>query len=183
MLDGPLACPYCLNAVEKPEIRSPRKAASHSFRYIGRIAAIALCVVGTLAAAYALVPQAIQHWDDIRRFSCPNGRSRRTFSPPKRNHQPLKPRGRSSHRKRSPIPASLRSRIYRLGRHNCSRSTPKLRQRRRRKAQSRPIRRQKPAISRLKCRRGGQITAVCAEAHRQIGPARSAAPTPKTVAK
>ena len=71
MLDGPLACPYCLNAVEKPEIRSPKKAASHSFRYIGRIAAIALCVVGTLAAAYALVPQAIQHWDDISKILLP----------------------------------------------------------------------------------------------------------------
>jgi len=70
MLDGPLACPYCLNGVEKPEIPSPKPAA-HRFRYIGRVAAIALCVVGTLAAAYALVPQAIQHWDDISKILLP----------------------------------------------------------------------------------------------------------------
>jgi len=85
MLDGPLACPYCLKAVEKPEIRSPKKPASHRFRYIGRIAAIALCVVGTLAAAYALVPQAIQHWDDLSKILLP----KRTVA---KNVQPVEER-------------------------------------------------------------------------------------------
>jgi len=85
MLDGPLACPYCLKAVEKPEIRSPKKPVSHRFRYIGRIAAIALCVVGTLAAAYALVPQAIQHWDDLSKILLP----KRTVA---KNVQPVEER-------------------------------------------------------------------------------------------
>ncbi|MDR3754855.1 MAG: hypothetical protein P4K78_13595, partial [Terracidiphilus sp.] len=67
MLDGPLACPYCLNAVERPEIRSP-KPVSHRFWRAGRVAAIFLCVVGTLAAAYALVPQVIERWDDLSKI-------------------------------------------------------------------------------------------------------------------
>lgn len=80
MLDGPLACPYCLNAVERPE--SPRpKSVAHRFRYIGRVAAIALCVVGTLAAAYALVPQAIQHWDEISKILLPKRTAAKSVQP------------------------------------------------------------------------------------------------------
>ena len=66
MLDGPLACPYCLNAVERPE--GPRPKSAHRFRRVGQIAAICLCVVGTLAAAYELAPQVIERWDDLSKI-------------------------------------------------------------------------------------------------------------------
>jgi len=66
MLDGPFACPYCLNAVERPE--GPRPKPAHRFRRVGQIAALCLCVVGTLAAAYALAPQVIERWDDLSRI-------------------------------------------------------------------------------------------------------------------
>lgn len=80
MLDGPFACPYCLNAVEKPEIPSP-KPASHRFPRLGRVAAIFLCVAGTLAAAYALVPQAIQHWDDLSKILLPKRTAAKSVQP------------------------------------------------------------------------------------------------------
>jgi hypothetical protein len=66
MLDGPLACPYCLNAVERPE--GPRPKSAHRFRRVGQIAALCLCVVGTLAAAYELAPQVIERWDDLSKI-------------------------------------------------------------------------------------------------------------------
>ena len=66
MLDGPLACPYCLNVVERPEVPAPKFA--RRFRRVGQIAALCLCVVGTLAAAYALAPQVIERWDDLSRI-------------------------------------------------------------------------------------------------------------------
>jgi len=66
MLDGPLACPYCLNAVERPE--SPRPKSAHRFRRVGQIAALGLCVVGTVAAAYELAPQVIARWDDLSKI-------------------------------------------------------------------------------------------------------------------
>src|SRR5580692_4632680 len=75
MLDGPLACPYCLNAVERPEAARPKSVQQVQrvgvqrvgVRRLGQIAAVGLCVVGTLAAAYELAPQVIQRWDDLSR--------------------------------------------------------------------------------------------------------------------
>jgi hypothetical protein len=75
MLDGPLACPYCLNAVERPGAASPKSVQQVQrvgvqrvgVRRLGQIAAVGLCVVGTLAAAYELAPQVIQRWDDLSR--------------------------------------------------------------------------------------------------------------------
>ncbi len=66
MLDGPLACPYCLNAVERPESLHPKSA--HRFRRLGQIAALGFCVVGTLAAAYELAPQVIERWDNLSKI-------------------------------------------------------------------------------------------------------------------
>ncbi len=71
MLDGPLACPYCLNAVERPE--GPRPKSVHQTRRVGvrrlgQVAALGLCVVGTLAAAYELAPQVIERWDNLKKI-------------------------------------------------------------------------------------------------------------------
>jgi hypothetical protein len=71
VLDGPLACPYCLNAVERPEGAAPKSARQFwrvGFRRMGQIAAIALCVVGTLAAAYELAPKVVERWDDLSKI-------------------------------------------------------------------------------------------------------------------
>ena len=71
VFDGPLACPYCLNAVERPEGPSPKSARQFRgvvLRRVGQIAALGLCVVGTLAAAYALAPQVIERWDDLSKI-------------------------------------------------------------------------------------------------------------------
>jgi hypothetical protein len=75
MLDGPLACPYCLNAVGRPGAARPKSTLEQrpvgvrrvGFGRLGQIAAVCLCVVGTLAAAYELAPQVIQRWDDLSR--------------------------------------------------------------------------------------------------------------------
>lgn len=75
MLGGPLACPYCMNAVERPEAARPKSAQQFQrvgvqragVRRLGQVAAVGLCVVGTLAAAYELAPQVIRRWDDLSR--------------------------------------------------------------------------------------------------------------------
>jgi hypothetical protein len=79
MLEGPLACPYCLNAVERPE--GPRPKSAHRFRRVGQIAAICLCVVGTLAAAYALAPQVVAHWDDLSKILLPKRTAAKNVQP------------------------------------------------------------------------------------------------------
>ena len=87
MLDGPLACPYCLNAVERPE--GPRPKSVHQSRRVAvrrrPVAALGLCVVGTLAAAYALAPQVIQRWDDLSKILLPKRAAAKNVQPTEQN--------------------------------------------------------------------------------------------------
>jgi hypothetical protein len=93
MLDGPLACPYCLNAVERPEIPGPKSA--HQLprvevRRLGQIAALSLCVVGTLAAAYELAPQVIERWDDLAKLFPAKHAATKNVQPGIEPPQPIK---------------------------------------------------------------------------------------------
>jgi hypothetical protein len=105
MLDGPLACPYCLNAVERPEAARPKSAQRLPrvgvprvrVRRLGQVAAVCLCVAGTLAAAYELAPQVIQHWDDLSKIFPAKRAAAKNVQPdvetpsPIRVSQPLEP--------------------------------------------------------------------------------------------
>jgi len=88
MLDGPLACPYCLNAVERPEVSLPRS--THRFRRVGQIAAVCLCAVGTIAAAYALAPQVVLRWHDLSKILLPKHALAKNVQPGVESPTPIK---------------------------------------------------------------------------------------------
>ena len=156
MLDGPLACPYCLNAVERPE--GPRPKSVHQTRRVGvrrlgQVAALGLCVVGTLAAAYELAPQVIERWDNLKKiFPAKHEAAKNTQptvqNPPLTNRHPLECRSLSNRRKRSLIRGFRRFKIRRLRQRNCNRLSPKPRQSRPRKSPNRVSLQEGPAISR-----------------------------------
>jgi DNA-directed RNA polymerase subunit RPC12/RpoP len=93
MLDAPLACPYCLNAVERPEDSAPKS--THQLRRVGvrrvgQIAALFLCVVGTLAAAYELAPQVIERWNDLSKIFPAKRAATKNVQPGVETPQPIK---------------------------------------------------------------------------------------------
>ena len=88
LLDGPLACPYCLDAVERPD--APRPKSAHQFRRVGQIAALGLCAVGTLAAAYELAPQVVERWHDLSRILLTRRTAPKSVQPGVGNPPPTK---------------------------------------------------------------------------------------------
>jgi hypothetical protein len=57
---------------------------------LGQIAALCLCVVGTLAAAYALAPQVIERWDDLSKIFLPKRAATKNVQPTVEKPSPIK---------------------------------------------------------------------------------------------
>lgn len=97
MLDGPPACPYCLNAVERPEGSRSEPARQLGrvggqrvgVRRAGQIAALCLCIVGTFAAAYELAPQVIERWDDLSKIVPAKRAATKNTQPAVESPQPI----------------------------------------------------------------------------------------------